>query len=286
MEMKPVSGEAVELAARLLRENDISGPVLEVRQFQDIALGKTYEAYRVQTAGGSWVMKRGRQEWERYQTLFAGGGVPVPAVLPKLVADGENGWFLMEYLEGPDLRWAEPETMERAAEALADLETAYWQMSAEQEKLERYCGFYRKLPGRFGQYPALQRELETLAQRMETCPRTLIHDDLLPINVLCTGQGIRFIDWSYGGSYPYMMDVCRLFAHVGRYLTEEASRAGFRRYQERLLRQVEGLTPQRLQEDIRLGVIGELTVCLPREPEDQWSRQDRQMYARLLSLCW
>lgn len=285
MELKAVTGKAVGLAETLLRKNGIAGPVLDVLQFQDTVLEKVYAVYRIETPGGRWVMKPGRREWEVYRTYFAGRQMPVPRLLPCTVEDGADCWFLMEYLEGPDLCWAAPETMEQAAEALVSLETAFWQIPAEKEHIQRLCGFFRRVGQRFSQYPKLQRELETLALRMENSPRTLIHDDLLPINVLCTQTGIRFVDWDYAASAPYMMDVCRLFAHTELYMTQEAAQAGLRRYQERLLQCVADLTPQQLQEDLRLGLIGELATCLPREPEDQWNQQDKQTRLRLLALC-
>lgn len=275
----------MELAETLLRKNGITGPTMDVCQLQDPALEKVYAVYRVQTPGGCWVMKSGRREWETYQAYFAGHQMPVPKLLPYTVEDGTDCWFLMEYLEGPDLRWVSPETMEQAAEQLVFLEAAYWQIPAEDEHLHKLCAFYRRVGQRFSQYPILQRELERLALRMENCPRTLIHDDLLPINVLCTQTGIRFIDWDYAASAPYMMDVCRLFAHTELYMTEAAAQAGLRRYQERLLQRVTDLTSRQLQEDLRLGVIGELVACLPRQPEDQWTPQDKQELSRLLALC-
>ena len=50
-------------------------------------------------------------------------------------------------------------------------------------------------------------------QRFFDAPQTLIHDDLLPINVLIGEERPWIIDWEIAGVYPYFLDLAR-FAYV------------------------------------------------------------------------
>ena len=54
---------------------------------------------------------------------------------------------------------------------------------------------------------------ENAKQRFYEVPQTLVHDDLLPINVLIGEDGPWIIDWEIAGIYPYFLDLAR-FAYV------------------------------------------------------------------------
>ena len=107
-----------------------------------------------------------------------------------------NVYLLMEYVEGHDLRNCDRESLTAVLDALIYLQNRYW----ERRDLESAgFGFDASLPGREkrGKYLGdadLVRAYERFLQIYAEIPRTLCHDDLLPFNVLCSGDRAVLID--------------------------------------------------------------------------------------------
>ena len=59
--------------------------------------------------------------------------------------------------------------------------------------------------------------MDEFMTRMETAPKTLIHGDMFPTNVLTNGRGgIAFVDWVDSAVLPYMLDVGRMIGTVDK----------------------------------------------------------------------
>ena len=50
--------------------------------------------------------------------------------------------------------------------------------------------------------------------RLATAPKTLIHGDTFPTNILVNGGQISFVDWADSSVFAYMMDIGRLTAII------------------------------------------------------------------------
>ena len=59
----------------------------------------------------------------------------------------------------------------------------------------------------------LEKTYRRFEQVYRETPRSLCHDDPLPINVLVNDERAVFIDWEYGGVLPYLSSFARLIAH-------------------------------------------------------------------------
>lgn len=277
------------LAQQLLVLNGISFYSLVLRRFQDEAINKAYNVYLVDIGADKYVMKSGRREFENYRRWFGDSAAPVPHVFPQPIVANENLWFLMEYLPGHDLRGAAAETVLSAAARLAELHSRFWQQPPSGSEADRYIDYFRRFIPRFPDAPALQNSLRELTDRMHVCPRTLIHDDLLPINVHVTNCGIYFLDWDYCGRYPYFMDICRLLVHeageLGSSFSPEVRAAAFQTYYDTLTASgCTELSPEAYQNDIRLGTIAELVSCLQPEDRALWSDFAKDYYRTVVEL--
>lgn len=263
------------LAQRLLELNSIPHKTVSVEQFHDHAMNKDYDVFRIDTAGGQYVMKSGKREFDNYHRWFQKPTPNIPYIFPQALEKDKDTWFLMEYLPGKDLRNAAPETVLSAAKALAQIHSRYWKECPPISPEDRYSGYYRRFIPRFPEAPELQHALQELMDRMLSCPRTLIHDDLLPINVQATDRGLYFMDWQYCGEFPYFMDICRLLVHekgeLGSSFSSQLRAQAFRVYFDTLISGCRtGLTWETFQNDIRLGTIAELVSCLQQEDRSQW----------------
>lgn len=277
------------LTEQLLHENKIPHSSFSLAQFRDEAMNKQYNVYLLDTGKEKFVMKSGETELQKYRQYFSSGRFPVPKIWPNTVTFESKTWFLMEYLTGQDLRGADLNTVLLAARELALLHSKFWTEPQSEQPEDQYSGYYRRFIPRFPESPALQNTLAQLISRMKQCPRTLIHDDLLPINVQVTDQGIRFMDWQYCGLYPYFMDICRLLVHeageLGSSFSEEIRTAAFDTYYGTLISTgCTALTKETYQSDIRLGTIAELVSCLQQEDRAQWQDFLWDYYKRILAL--
>lgn len=263
------------LAQQLLKLNSIPHKTVSAEQFRDNAINKDYNVYRIDTDDGQYVMKSGKREFDNYHRWFPEKTSAIPYIYPQPLVQNENTWFLMEYLPGKDLRGASPEAVLSAAKALAQIHSGRWKEHPVVDPEDRYSGYYRRFISRFSEAPELQKALQKLMSRMLSCPRTLIHDDLLPINVQVTDRGIYFMDWQYCGEFPYFMDICRLLVHekgeLGSSFSPQLREQAFRVYFDTLISSgCTQLTWEAFQNDIRLGTIAELVSCLQQEDRSQW----------------
>lgn len=56
--------------------------------------------------------------------------------------------------------------------------------------------------------------MDAVSQRFSIAPKTLIHGDMFPTNILVHRGSCKFIDWENSGISPYMMDIGRLTAII------------------------------------------------------------------------
>lgn len=57
---------------------------------------------------------------------------------------------------------------------------------------------------------AWKETVKTVRGHLEKAPKTLVHGDLFPMNILLDEKGCWLIDWANAGEFPYFMDIGRL----------------------------------------------------------------------------
>ena len=192
------------------KENDIY-------RFIDTKLDKIYNVYRIKKQGKYYILKQleeRRFDKEKYDTYFAGKGFAVPELYENVSVDGKD-YVLMELIEGSDARGCSVETAVEIGKELGRIQNHYLTNGGYTETAEYYWNrylekYYVKLKEKF---PDIDGVWEKTKSRFFEVPQTLIHDDLLPINVLIGEDNPWIIDWEIAGIYPYFLDLAR-FAYV------------------------------------------------------------------------
>ena len=207
----PTTGELPEILAKL----GLPGLTDEaIHAFTVEEDGGAYAVWRIDAGSGSYVLKRAKAfELETYRCFFRDKKPYAPAFYGSC-AFGGAAYFLMEYCPGEDLRRCEREKLRKALDALIEMQEEFWQreelygsaLTLEQslagvENRGRYLGSKR-----------LEEVYAAFVRIYQTTPRTLCHDDLLPLNLLI-GERAVLIDWEYGGLLPYPTSFARLIAH-------------------------------------------------------------------------
>lgn len=206
--------EYTELSPALEKCNILSPS--EVSRFVDTKLNKIYSVYLL-NGKPKTVLKQcdpDHCDTLSYDRYFAGKDFAVPQILERFTVDSKP-FIRMEFADGPDARCCDEIQGQRIGDALAAIQRHYLTfdstteaaMSYFQHQVVRYLDKIQETH----QIPT--EVLSYVESRFSSAPCTLVHDDLLPINVLLRGEKIWIIDWEYAGIYPYFLDLGR-FAFV------------------------------------------------------------------------
>lgn len=177
--------------------------------------GEAYDVWKVTADNKSYVLKKaGEREISVYHTFLKSAEQGVPHFY-KSYQGQDSAFFLMEYIEGGNLRKCDRESLTAVLDALIYLQEMYWE---RRELQTAGYGFETSLSdrqnrGRYLQDEELERAYETYLQLYTSIPRTLCHDDLLPFNVLIADGKAVLIDWEDAGILPYPTSLSRLIAH-------------------------------------------------------------------------
>ncbi|MBO4562193.1 MAG: aminoglycoside phosphotransferase family protein [Clostridia bacterium] len=176
--------------------------------------GYKYAAWLVERGGEKYVLKRAKGlELEAYRCFFVPKKPYAPAFCGSCELNGEP-YFLMEYCEGGDLRRCDTERLLKALDALIAMQEEFWQreeLYGSAVTIERALKAIEDRGSWLGS-ELLEAAYARFVEAYKQTPRTLCHEDLLPMNLLI-GERAVLIDWEYGGVLPYLSSFARLIAH-------------------------------------------------------------------------
>lgn len=187
----------------------------EITTFKCAEDGEDYDVWKIEADNAAYVLKKAsEQELAVYDTFLKSVEFGAPNFYKSICHHGES-FFLMEYIEGNDLRKCDRKSLRTALDALIYLQNTYWE---KRELQDVGCTLENSLhrSQRRGEYLAdadLEQAYQTYLQLYSSLPRTLCHDDLLPFNVLITAKRAVLIDWEHAGILPYPVSLARLIAH-------------------------------------------------------------------------
>lgn len=214
-EYRDLTAEEFAEIAPALKKCGISSPH-EVFRFVDTRLDKVYHVYLLRGNEKTVLKKCGaaNRDAVKYERYFEGHSFAVPRIRGSFTVGAEN-FVEMEFVEGEDARGCTPEQGERIGKALGEIQQHYLAPAGHTQQADSYfkrCIFdcFQKIKGYF---PDSDGVFSYVEQRFFHAPQTLIHDDLLPINVLLSGEKLWFIDWEYADILPYFLDLGR-FAYI------------------------------------------------------------------------
>lgn len=107
----------------------------------------------------------------------------------------------------------EAEAWSKTVECLARIHLKYWTNMSGIEKAKPSIDFDDKVnPARMRttHNPLWLCSMKIILTRLNECPKTLIHGDLFPTNILIREDNATFIDWANAGEFPYFMDIAKL----------------------------------------------------------------------------
>lgn len=200
--------------------------------------GAAYSVWKLETAIGPVVLKKvSPEEQAVYKTFFPGGGGSVPEAYGFY-----DSYMLMEYIPGQTLSRCTQQKLVCVLDALIAMQDRYWENT---DLAHVGYGFSKSYPNREKRLPYMEDlcpYYEAYLEAFRTVPRTLCNDDMLPFNVLVSGDRAVILDWEFGGILPYPCALARLLAYGEEtentmfYMTREDQRFAVDYYYAHLIR--------------------------------------------------
>ncbi len=207
-----------------------------VRRFVDTRLDKIYDVFLL---NDDTVLKKSDRDREKYERYFAGHDFSIPLVVSSF-QHGDDCWVSMPLINGSDARDCSPEEAGLVGGELAKIQSYYLGTGLNPDGCRSYFErkFLRYWEKSRKYFPGYDSVFETVRARFFSAPRTLVHDDFLPINALLDGEKAWLIDWTYADILPYFLDLGR-FSFVSYeegkpYIPEESAKAFLDTYYEEM----------------------------------------------------
>ena len=289
---RPLTAEEFAQLSGVIQRLGVTEPE-EILRCVDPKLGKVYDVWLVRCQEGRMVLKKCGtpcRDQVKYDRYFAGLDLPVPKILAS-VTIGEETYLAMEYAGDRDARDCTPEEAGRIGEALARIQGRYLAPGGHTELSDYYFREYvADFCGKIQEYfPGFDRVYQKVEKRFFEAPHSLIHDDLLPINVLLDWEQVWIIDWATAGIFPYFLDLARFaFVHSGKggfYISHEAGMAFLDGYYAGM-RKNAGFSVDRRQfyQDVAISAFCQYAMFLYYEEDTEHIREtcDYQYFAKII----
>lgn len=249
-----------------------------IARFVDSRLKKVYDVYLINGKDGKMVLKKcdkNCRDPKKYDLYFAGHDFAVPKILDR-ASIGEETYIIMEYAEGGDARDCGEDDAKKVGTELARIQSHYL-TSGGHTKLSDYyfkeyvADFCEKIKGYFENFDTVFQAVE---KRFFEAPHSLIHDDLLPINVLLNGDRAWILDWATAGFFPYFLDLARFaFVQSGNdqfYISHESGMAFLDAYYEEMRKNPKfEMDKNRFYQDVAISAFCQYAMFLYYEEDTE-----------------
>ena len=234
-----------------------------ISQFQGTAFDSEYKCYMVQWT--EWKAKGPIIQNEKVPCamvakitscnevnalqLLSQVNAPVPKMFARVKGKDASVMLFMQMMPGKELYSVlNHDSWVSAAEELAEIHLRFWDDGTKRKESGPELNGSNTLQKRIQQahtnvcnIKRWKQYLDEASGRLEHAPKTLVHGDMFPTNVLVHRQFISFIDWADASIFCYMMDLGRLTAIIDRKTLnpmcpcpEKVIRAYYEKVKERL----------------------------------------------------
>lgn len=209
-----------------------------ISQFQGTAFDSDYHCYKIHwsewdSIGSvrlarkipySLVAKETTAEEEYILRLLSEKNFPVPKLHAAVRLKNGNVMIFEQFLFGDELySLREHNAWLKAANSLSCIHYAFWNLENTSPEVAHKIQVNNKIVEKIhcaqnntAQHPLWKKYMLQICKRLSNAPKTLIHGDTFPTNILINGESISFIDWANASNYAYIMDIGRLTAIIDK----------------------------------------------------------------------
>jgi len=188
---------------------DLVGPIDQVSRYHMVQYERDYDVFLIEGPRGSVIYKTTESENEvKVLRHLAEGGYPgIPDLYRVFQKEGAYD-LIMAYVDGQD-REPSLETYKEVLDHLSQIHLS----DRDQGTIRRWS------PLPLEELQLLQGDLDvqglvTSQRDLDKSYKTLIHGDLIPLNIIHKDHGSYIIDWEYGEYSPIIRDISRLLGDI------------------------------------------------------------------------
>ncbi|MGY3751070.1 aminoglycoside phosphotransferase family protein [Vagococcus acidifermentans] len=184
----------------------------------DSRLEKTYNVFLlVTTENKKFILKKiTRNEYSLNRILQKHNQFRIMPAIRQTAKDSEGNWWMTtDYVAGDNLSILNPAAAELLGEALAELVSYFWSnpqpLKNISPSIDDQIAAKERFLCKIEKNTVMHEAYLTYIQRFVDSPKSLCHDDLLPINVLYDNKhnNVKIIDWEHGRLSSYISDTAR-----------------------------------------------------------------------------
>ncbi len=229
-----------EIASAIF-ENDwdekstIQAGKFSISQFQGTAFDSNYTCYKIhwsdwastnnvllaQKVAYSLVAKITESTEVQILKILLERDFPVPKIAAVLRPKDGSVMIFMEMLSGQELYFCtDDDSWINTITSLSLIHSNFWGNKLNNKENIPFSNITkRKLQQAYSntvQNTRWNAYMNLIFKRFEIAPKTLIHGDMFPTNILVSQRDCKFVDWANAGIAPYMLDVGRLTAIIDK----------------------------------------------------------------------
>ena len=207
-----------------------------ISQFEGTAFDSDYQCYKIRwqeweyvgpvalgnSVQHSIVFKITNATEDFVLQLLSTKGVIVPAILARMRCNQNKCMLFEQLLPGIELYGTMAQDVWcLTAEALSKIHLEFWDAPNKDEEIAKKLPVNETIQEKI--YRAIlhtshnslwQCYIREVQKRIVDVPKTLIHGDMFPTNVLIDNNDVGFIDWADSCVFAYVFDIARLTAMI------------------------------------------------------------------------
>lgn len=190
----------------------------------DTELNKEYDVYLINIDDKKYTIKENYNGYESniYENLLSNKSIQVHEYYGKFVDSNNKENIVIEYIKGNIFNNENLDSYLELAKELANIHKVFFNnnhinsnsaflknMNLRNLELIKEAQRSKEL-GKYNITEDILNKLKGIVKYMMSRPQTLIHRDLLPINIMKSNSGVKIIDWESAAIGCYTQDIGRL----------------------------------------------------------------------------
>jgi len=194
---------------------DTIGPDYNIHQFHLPNYDRDYDVFLLESNNQRLIVKK-TYDCDEIDVYKLFESVPNEFV-PKLhfVEEMDKSyWIGLSYIENIKEDYTK-ENVEEVVKALAEFHNLYMDVNINTLGSWKKRSDLDKLHGQELTDDEI-RLIKDSQEILNQSSKTLIHNDMIPLNIIMSDQGVKFVDWELGKCGPYILDLGRLLSDYNK----------------------------------------------------------------------
>lgn len=215
----------------------INNPIITRIKYEDY--DGYYNVWKIEDINNKYILKQVKDiELDIYNKIKED-------FLPKFygnISYYNKKYMLIEYVEGKNLLKSERKDLILVLDKIINIQKKYWNSNIVVGKTFNDCFEKTKNRINYLNNEILEKTYNEFIYIYQNCNKTIIHEDLLPFNLIIRNEEVKLIDWEHGGILPYPLSITRLLAHTKEdidyifYMKEEDKEYAIEYYYKNLIK--------------------------------------------------